>query len=361
MMNRKRYWLGLTIFSTALSYGSPGMLVGPLLAGCGGAMAVPNKPAPTGPAALLGGNVLIPDQFNNRILEITPDGKTVWSFGDGSSVAGATSIVGPNDAERVGELTYIAGTGAPMGSEPTCMTAACPDNRILIVDKAGAVVWQYGSPSDTTRLNAPTSVRLLPNSDLLVADQGNNRVIEIAQGTKSVVWSCCTVGDATTVAPNSVERLANGNTLIADQGNNRIIEVDRNGMLAWSYGSAKDTATLNQPTYASRLPNGDTLIADMANNRIVQVDAQKNVVWTFATNMRAGSNPNPMPQGAVRLATGVTLIGDQLNDQILAVDDHGAIKFTYGTLNMPGNGAGMLFGPYNGKVIGDFTGLTLPQ
>jgi hypothetical protein len=63
----------------------------------------------------------------------------------------------------------------------------------------------------------------------------------------------------------------------------------------------------------------------------------------------------------VRLATGLTLIGDQLNDQVIAIDDKGELKFSYGTLNVAGNGAGMLSGPYNGKVIGDFTGLTMPQ
>jgi hypothetical protein len=60
------------------------------------------------------GNILISDQFNNRIIELNPKtGKIVWSFGDGSSTAGPTSVVARNDAPRVGDLTVIAGPGAP--------------------------------------------------------------------------------------------------------------------------------------------------------------------------------------------------------------------------------------------------------
>ena len=47
------------------------------------------------------GNVLIADQFNNRVIEVDGLGHIVWSFGNGSSVPGPTSVVAPNDAERL--------------------------------------------------------------------------------------------------------------------------------------------------------------------------------------------------------------------------------------------------------------------
>ncbi len=67
------------------------------------------------------GNILIADQFNNRVLEVNPQtNEIIWSFGDGSSTAGPSSVVAPNDFQRVGEVNLVAGTGAPPGSEPTC-------------------------------------------------------------------------------------------------------------------------------------------------------------------------------------------------------------------------------------------------
>ena len=45
------------------------------------------------------GNILISDQFNNRVIEVNPNNhKIVWRFGNGSSTAGPHSVVGVNDA-----------------------------------------------------------------------------------------------------------------------------------------------------------------------------------------------------------------------------------------------------------------------
>lgn len=96
------------------------------------------------------GHILIADQFNNRIIEVDPDThNVVWTFGDGSSIPGPTSVVGSNDAERVGNLTLIAGTGVPPGSfEPSCPNG-CADNRVMLVDEQGKIVWQYGQAGVT--------------------------------------------------------------------------------------------------------------------------------------------------------------------------------------------------------------------
>jgi hypothetical protein len=77
------------------------------------------------------GDILIADQFNNRVVEINPQNhQVVWQFGNGSSTPGPRSVVGTNDAERVGTLTLISGTGTPAGADPSCTAMnGCPDNR----------------------------------------------------------------------------------------------------------------------------------------------------------------------------------------------------------------------------------------
>src|SRR5512144_1597530 len=54
------------------------------------------------------GNVLIADQFNNRVIEISPSGNIVWSFGLGPNDFSAKSVVGCNDAQRIGPFTLMA-------------------------------------------------------------------------------------------------------------------------------------------------------------------------------------------------------------------------------------------------------------
>ena len=67
------------------------------------------------------GNLLISDQFNNRVIEVNPAGDIVWSFGRGPNDFSAQSVIGVNDAERVDTLTLMAGTGTPPAGRSNCM------------------------------------------------------------------------------------------------------------------------------------------------------------------------------------------------------------------------------------------------
>lgn len=313
------------------------------------------------------GNILISDQYNNRVIEVNP--KThhiVWRFGNGSSVAGPHSVVGVNDSQRVGPFTLVAGTGVPAGAEPTCPNG-CNDNRVMLVTPDSQIIWQYGQAgvagSGPNQLNTPVQNTWLPNFDILVTDQVNERVIEITLDRK-IVWQYGQTGVSGAGAnqlnnPNSAELLRNGHILIADENNNRVIEVTRNHKIVWSYGCATCTQ-LSGAAFASRLPNGDTLITDSNNNRILEVDPGKNVVWTYSTNTRPGSVSSPLPTRAVRLKNGNTLISDQYNMQVIEIDPQKSIVFTQGQIGVAGNTFDKLNGPYDAKRIGDYTGLTPP-
>src|SRR5262245_5729937 len=50
-------------------------------------------------------NILVADQFNNRVIEVNGAGDIVWQFRLGPHDVSATSILGVNDAQRVGGLT----------------------------------------------------------------------------------------------------------------------------------------------------------------------------------------------------------------------------------------------------------------
>jgi outer membrane protein assembly factor BamB len=313
------------------------------------------------------GNVLISDQYNNRLIEVNPDNnEVVWTFGNGSSVAGPHSVVGVNDAQRIGPITLVAGTGVPAGAEPTCPNG-CADNRVMLVDSSGNILWQYGQAGVTgsgpNQLNTPVQNTWLPDHHILITDQGNMRVIEVTH-QKEIVWQYGQTGVAGDGAdqlnnPNSAELLSNGDILIADESNNRVIEVTRAKQIVWSYGCAT-CSELNAAAFASRLPDGTTLITDGGNNRILDVDFAGNVIWTYYTNARPGSVSNPAPSRAVMLKNGNVLISDQYNMQVIEIDASQNIVWSQGTIAVPGDGFDLLNGPYDAKVVGDYTGLTPP-
>ena len=309
------------------------------------------------------GNILISDQFNNRVIEIDRDHRVVWQFGIGPNDVSKESILGVNDAQRVGDLTLMAGTGVPSGAEPNCPNG-CVDNRVILVDRAGHIKWQYGTfgvtGSADNELNTPVQDTWLPNGHVLITDQGNGRIIEVNKA-HHVVWQYPQLPDPAKLNnPNSAELLENGHILISDENNNRVIEVSRNHDIVWQYPKVIDTSKLNGAAFASRLENGNTLITDSSNNRVIEVNHAGNVVWSFVTNTRPYSNANPLPTRAVRLDNGHTLISDQFNHQVIEVNHAHKVVFTQGTINVPGDGFNGLNAPYDAKEIGDYTGLTPP-
>ena len=163
-------------------------------------------------------------------------------------------------------------------------------------------------------------------------------------------------------APSSAQRLGNGHYLIADTGNNRVIEVTRRNALVWQYGDPADTTILNGPTYACKLPHGGNfLITDSGNNRILLVDKNGSNLFTYVTSTRPGSVADPRPTHAVQLKHGDFLIADQFNQQVIRVDGTGAVVSTYGTIGVSGSDDGSFNAPSDAKVVDDFTGLSSPK
>jgi hypothetical protein len=314
------------------------------------------------------GNILIADQFNNRVIEVTPNGDIVWQFGIGPDDFSPQSILGCNDAQRVGPQTLMAGTGIPPGIDPASPNGAA-DNRVILVNPGRNIVWQYGqfgvTGSDPNQLNTPVQCTWLPGRHVLITDQANQRIIEVSWH-KDIVWQYGTTGVAGSGFnqlnnPNSAELLDNGHILIADENNNRAIEVDRNKNIVATFTAG---GTVSGVAFASRLPNGDTLITDSNNSRIVEVDQNDNVVWQYFTNTDPNSNPAPLPTRALRLKNGNTIISDQFNARVIIIDSNQNIVAQYGNLNQPGFGQQStsqgLNEPYDAKVIGDYTGITAP-
>jgi hypothetical protein len=245
----------------------------------------------------------------------------------------------------------------------------------MLVDPDGKIVWQYGqfqvTGSGSNLLNTPVQSTWLPNSDVLITDRGNDRIIEVNR-RKQIVWQypgSNTNADDQLNSPNSAELLANGNILIADENNNRAIEVTRGDKIVKTFTAG---GTILAPGFASRLPNGDTLLTDSGNARVVEVDSNDVPVWQFYTDTDPRSVLAPQPTHAVRLTNGDTLIVDQVNNRILKVNMAGKIIMAYGLPLARGGVIGDNFAdgidstqqginwPYGAKVIGDFTGLTPP-
>jgi len=226
--------------------------------------------------------------------------------------------------DRIRGLRETGGTFAAEPVDPSAIPLRAPtveaDNRVFVVDRQGHIHWQYGQAGVTgsgdNQLNVPVFAIQLPSRNIMIVDQGNNRVIEVDRNSKQVVWSYGPKsGTGALNNPNSAELLTNGNILIGDENNNRVIEITRAGDIVWQYSQG-----LSGAAFASRLPNGDTLITDSAHSRVLEVTPQKKMVFAYFTNADPASNSAPLPTNAVQLANGEFVIADQFNNRVLIVN-----------------------------------------
>lgn len=235
----------------------------------------------TSASRLPDGDTLITN-IESGIKRITKDGKTKWTWG---SFLGIGKLKTP---------TFISSARDGI----TSIVADTEGNKILEISD-NKVVWSY-----SVNINRPRSATYTPNGNILIADTGNKRVIEVNR-TGQIVWGFTKDMDK----PTHAIRLDNGNTLITDSGYSRVLEVSPRGIIVWHYVGVNPKNNVNPdenieenyllnsntntpqtkenllyPKCAIRLLNGNTLIADTGNNRIIQVNSQKQIVWEMPLN-----------------------------------------------------------------------------
>ena len=162
---------------------------------------------------------LVTDRGNHRVMQIDEETQSVvWSYGDslGRGGSGFNQLDDPADAQRIANSTQyvIADKG---------------NDRVIIVEQADhSIVWQMGPEY----FNNPVDVEYPEGGDnILVTDQGNNRVVMVSRANSTIVWQFPDpAGEANPdhelSSPIDADLLENGHVLIADAGNNRVVEVN---------------------------------------------------------------------------------------------------------------------------------------
>ncbi len=214
------------------------------------------------------GNSLISDTTNNRIIEVCPEGKIVFTsdnWGNGTGrLSDGTHLHYPNDVHLLSDGTFII--------------TDRNNDRCVVTDRDGSVIWVYNKG-----IKHPHNCDLLKNGNVLIADSDGKRIIEVNRETE-IVWQYGDGTDKMLDWPRDADRLDNGNTLIADSKNSRIIEVNTEGNIVWEY---------KVPYFANfydadMLENGNVLISDQQHHQVVEVDRYGNIFWMFKNYV----NPN---------------------------------------------------------------------
>ncbi len=199
---------------------------------------------------------------------------------------------------------------------------AVGNDKLLVVAQDGKVTWEMPLKGGTHDLH------VLPNGNYL-AIRDAKVVVEIDPKTKSEVWQYNAAEKyEKPIEIHAVQPLPNGNVMIAESGPSRIIEVDRSGKVV-----AEIPFKLAQPDphrdtrLARKLSNGNYLVAHEGEGVIREYNKSAEVVWefavpTFGKDPKPGHGPEAFGNqsfSAIRLENGNTLVGTGNGHSILEV------------------------------------------
>ena len=297
--------------------------------------AATRSPAAAGP---LGGDLLIADRGNDRLLIVTPQRQIVWSMTvDPGGPLGSASW-GPDDAFFTPDGRHI------VINEENADTVA-------VIDIATrSIVWQYGHVgqpgSAPGYLHGPDDAYMLPNGTITVADIINQRILFISPSKQIVRQYGLTdrqVHDPPVAydAPNGDVPLPGGGMLVTEIGGSWVDRLDASGKLVWSV----HLAGVAYPSDAQLLPDGNVLVVDYSSpGSIEEVTPAGHVVWRYA--VRSGPGMLDHPSLAVRLPNGDIAVTDDFGQTVDVIDPStDRIVWQYGHLDVRGTAPGYLDNP----------------
>lgn len=228
------------------------------------------------------GNMLL-QQGWQKVVEVTPDKRTVWEYDSGKRNGNEGKRVEVHAFQRLANgWTMIAESGPA---------------RIIEVDKEGKIQREIRLKVEHPNAHSDTRlVRKIANGNYLVAHEADGAVREYDE-TGKVVWEFAVPlfgkerkgGHGPEAFGNSVFsaiRLPNGNTLIGGGNGHCVLEVNPSKEIVWKIEQNDlPGITLAWVTCVDRLPNGNTLFgnchAGPENPQYIEVTPAKKVVWTF--------------------------------------------------------------------------------
>jgi DNA-binding beta-propeller fold protein YncE len=176
---------------------------------------------------VLPGPVLIADRDNNRLIEVSPEGKVIWRFPAAGGLATGQTFRVPDDAFF-----------SPDGSR--VIATQEDDQAISVIDPAsGRIVYRYGHPGEAGAqdgyVHNPDDALLMPSGEILSADIMNCRLLVIRPPQHRPLRTLGTTGrcehepDASFGSPNGAFPMSNGDTAVTEINGNWVDVIGRGG------------------------------------------------------------------------------------------------------------------------------------
>jgi hypothetical protein len=288
--------------------------------------------------SVLPGPVLIADRNNNRLIEVSPQGRVLWHFpAHGSLVRGQTFKV-PDDA-------FFSPDGRRV------IVTQEDDFVISVIDRASSrIVYRYGHPgvpgSEGGYLHNPDDAMLMPSGNILSADIKNCRILVIRPPAHrplrqlGLTGVCEHAPGLSYASPNGAFPMSGGQTAVTEIDGDWLDVLDRRGRPLL----ATHPPGLSYPSDTNQVRPGLFLSADYTNPGALEIFTSSGALrWRYAPTGAAALN---QPSLALPLPNGDILANDDKNDRVIVVDPRtNTIVWQYGHTRVPGAAVGFLSNP----------------
>jgi outer membrane protein assembly factor BamB len=297
-------------------------------------------------------DVLIADRSNNRLLVVDPHGRIVWRFPH----PGGQSLPLPDDAFFSPDGRQIVVTEEDV-------------DAVSIVDIASRrITWRYGaidSPgSSTNRLAHPDDAMMLPNGSIVTADIENCRLLLLhppshrpGRAVGSPARGCIHDPPHAWASPNGAFPLRGGGSLVTEINGSWVDALSANGRLLWS----THPPGVSYPSDSNEVRPGLYVTVGWQSPGILETfDRHGRLHWRYRP--RAGAPPLDHPSLAVPLRNGDFLVNDDFNDRVIVIDPHtNRVVWQYGRTGVAGSAPGYLSRPDGVDLVPPASLLTKPS
>jgi outer membrane protein assembly factor BamB len=294
--------------------------------------------APGAGSPYYGGQLLVADRGNNRMLLLDPASHVVWRYPSSSTARDPLSFYFPDDAFFIHHGTAIISN---QEENETIIELAYP---------SGKIIWSYGHPKQTGTargyLHEPDDAYLLKNGQITVADAQNCRVLIINPdetvahqiGTDGV---CAHNPPFSMGSPNGDTPLADGNLLVSEINGSWVSEYTLKGKLVWT----AQLPVVGYPSDPQQIGPDKYLIADYSQpGQVVEFNRKGRILYRYHPSSGPGELNHPSL--VELLPSGVFMANDDYNDRMVAIDPGtGAVVWQYGVTGKTGRGPGQLNTP----------------
>jgi hypothetical protein len=244
-------------------------------------------------------------------------------------------------------VAYEAASKLP-GPAGYILIADRGNNRILVVNQQGTIVFRFPTPADLAagrRLFFNDDTFVEPGGQALIANEEDNHAIVqvgIADHSLQTLFGHPQEPgpDRTHLhTPDDAYMLTDGSFTVADAYNCRILFIRAHAIVR-QYGTAR-VCRHDPPRYLgpvngdTPMPNGGVMVSEVEGSWVDAIGPEGRLMFAFKAPVSYPSDPQPLPGGRILLA-------DYANPgHVLILNHHGRVLWRYG----PSQGYGRLDHP----------------